>query len=497
MIKSKRFKSQETDGKDFKFTLFGKPQNSEKDKRVLKMGEPSKCYNFITSDGTLKKGYGIKDFSMPLSEESLEEEFKVNVRGNEVKTIWKLKWYDRNRANNCYYLFYFNDQNLICYDNLFDERPATYVITNEFTNTPYATYYRKDGQDAILLSGEGSNLMVVTGSEIAKSESAPRIINCTSHYGKLFAITADERGKLVYNEDSDVLAWNDQKTKDLDFSDDRGDLNRIISFNDYLYIFRDFGITEISEYGNETEFAISHIYQSTAYIQPNSIAQAGGKIFFLEGSRIKEFNGNSVKDVEVECMSYLNGISQQHAFGVCLDGKYYLACRGDFSDDKKIGCEASESGYKNNMLIIYDVESKHVDILRGIDINEMVALTNKFKSKVAICFNNDHVGRLGEITKDGESFGEKLSGCWESGITDFSMPGKIKRIESFVVQSEGNCLIYISSEKESKVFEVKGSKDVQKINVNLLGKQFDVKIEVDQSENVNISELTLTVSERQ
>lgn len=496
MIKSNRFKAEEAEDKDFKFTLFGKPQNLEKDKRVLAMGEPSKCFNLITSDGTLKNGYGIKDLSMPVSQNSLDEEFKINVRGSEVKTIWKLKWYDISRKDNCYYLFYFNDENLICFDNLFDERPATYVITNEFTSTPYATYYRKDGQDAILLSGEGSNLMVVTGSEIATSESAPRIVNCASHYGKLFAITADERGKLVYNEDSDVLAWSDEKTKDLDFSDDRGDLNKIISFNDYLYIFRDFGITEISEYGNESEFAISNIYQSTAFIQPNSIAQAGGKVFFLEGTKLKQFNGNSVKDVEIECLSYLKGISQSNAYGACLDGKYYLACRGDFGDGKQIGCEA-ESEYKNNMLIIYDIESGHVDILRGVDINEMLALTNKYKSKLAICFNNGNIGKLGEITTDGGVFEEKFTGYWESGTTDFSMPGRVKRVKYFSIQSEGECKITISSESESKEFAVKGSKEIQKINVNLLGKQFDVKIEVDQSGNVDISELTLTISERQ
>ena len=41
------------------------------------------------------------------------------------------------------------------------------------------------------------------------------------------------------------------------------------------------------------------------------------------------------------------------------------------------------------------------------------------------------------------------------------------------------------------------NKNIQKINANILGKQFEVKIEVAQSDKVNISELTLTVSARQ
>jgi hypothetical protein len=88
--------------------LFGNVANAYQDKRVLEIGQASKCYNFITIDGTLKNGYGVQDFAMPESEDVLEDEVKVQVRGNEVKTIWKLKWFDINREKNCYYLFYFN-----------------------------------------------------------------------------------------------------------------------------------------------------------------------------------------------------------------------------------------------------------------------------------------------------------------------------------------------------------------------------------------------------
>lgn len=497
MIKSSRFSADDEKEKDFKFSLFGKVQNNEKDKRTLSLGQPSKCFNLKTIDGTLKKGYGMQDFAMPESEDDVENESVVAVRGEKIKTIWKLKWYDNFLKKNRYYLFYFNDEAIICFDNMFEFRPETYVIPTEYVDTPYATHYRKDQQDAILLSGEGGNLMVVTGDAIFKSENAPRIISCCNHYGKLFAITANARGTLVYNEDSNVLEWNDEKTKDLDFSDERGDLNKIISFNDYLYIFRDFGITEISEYGSEGDFAISHIYQSTAFIHPNTIAQAGEKIFFLEGERIKEFNGNSVKDVDLDCIGILKGISQRHAFGACFDGKYYLACRANFDDGKVVGCEGSDKGYDNNILLVYSINEGHADILRGIDINEMVALTNKFKSKMVFCFNNDYVGKLGQLSENGEVFGERVDGLWQSGITDFDMPGKMKRLQYFSIQSEGDCLVTISSENESKTFNVKGKKDVQKIVANILGKQFEVKIETKESEVVNISELTLTVSVRQ
>ena len=496
MIKQNRFNVEDEPVKEFKFALFGNSQNHEKDRRVLKTGEPSVCFNLTTEDGTLKKGMGIEDFSMPLSYDNLDDEFKINIRGNEVQTLWKLKWYDLNRGYNCYYLFYFNDEGYICYDNLFETRPATFLIPTEFTSTPYATYYRKDGQDAILLSGEGSNLTVITGERYSTSENAPRIINCASHYGKLFAITSTERGVLVYNEDPDVLAWSDEKTKGLDFSDDRGDLNKILPFNDYLYIFRDFGITEISEYGEASEFAISHIYQSSAYIEPNSIAECGEKIYFLEGKRLMEFNGRTVNDLGLQCLRKLSG-SQRYAYGECFDGKYYLACRIDFDDDKKVGCENSDLGYKNNALLVYTIESGHVDILRGVDINELLALTNRFKSKLVMCFHNDYIGKIGQLTLGGKLFENNLYGVWESGITDFGMSGVAKRINKFTIQSKGDLRMSISSDVETKVFEIKGKSSVQTIEANVLGRHFGIKIEVDSQENVDVSELVVFVSERQ
>lgn len=495
MIKTNPFKANEEKDKEFKFNLFGQNQNVDKDERTLKIGAPAKCFNLSTIDGTLKSGYGIKDLAMPQNEIDLDNESVVAIRGNEVKSIWKLKWYNPSSKKNCYYLFYFNDENLICFDNLFATRLAPFIIENEFTDTPFATYYRKDGQDAILLSGEGGNLTVISGDQTFTSANAPRIIDCVNHYGKIFAITAEARGRLVYNETPDVLDWSDEKTKNLDFSDERGDLTKIISFNDYLYVFREFGITEISEYGSDGNFAISHIYQSSAVIEPNSIAQVDGKIFFLEGNKIKSFNGSSVKGVELDCFDYLKAPNQRNCWATGFEGKYYLACRGDFGDEKVVGCEDGE--FVNNMLMIYSVAQEHVDILRGVDIKQMLAFNNIFKSKLILIFNNTMAGHIGQLTTNGEAFGQNQYAYWQSGTTDFELPGKVKRIKHFTIQTKGECKVSFISDMEEKAFKVLGSDKLQKINANIIGKTFTIKIEVDDCDVVDIGQIVISLSERQ
>lgn len=480
--------------KEFEFDMFAYTQNLVDDQTQLKVGQPRKVYNFISADGTLKAGYGFKRLSMPISTQNIDDEREITVRGDEVKTLWKLKWYDKADDINNYYLFYFNDEGNACYDNLFKNRLTTMIIPTSYTSTPYATYYRKNKQDALMLSGEGGNLMVVTGSTIETSQNAPRIISSCSHYGKLFAITADARGTLVYNENPDILTWEDEKTKDLDFGDPRGDLNKIISFNDYLYLFRDFGITRLSQYGKDEMFEISHIYQSDCYIYPNTIAETGDKIYFLEGGKLCVFNGTSIKTIEIDCLKILEGCDNRFAYGECYDGKYYLACRGNFDDGESVGCEGNPNGYKNNLLLVYDTINNHVDIMRGVDINRPLALTNKYKSKLISCFYNQNKGEIGEITTDGKLFGQKMNALWESGKTDFGYNGRIKRIKSFLIKSEGDCKVTFTSERAEKTFVVRGKDYVQKVRANVLGNQFVVKIESDEDERVYISNFVLTVS---
>ena len=474
---------------EFEFDMFSLTQDLSTDTTKLKVGQPRAVFNFISADGTLKSGYGFKKLAMPTNETDLDSESEIAIRGNEVKTLWKYKWYDEENDKNCYYIFYYNNENKACYDNLFKNRLSPMVINTSFTNVPFATFYRKDNQDALLLSADNS-VMVISGGNVTTKDNVPVIVSCVSHYGKLFAITSNARGKLVYNEDLNVINWSDEKTKDLDFGDPRGDLNKIVSFNDYLYLFRDFGITKVSEYGKDDNFEICHIYQSDSYIYPNTIAETGDKIYFLDGSKIRVFNGSSIKTLSLDCLNVLNGCDNRFAFGECFDGKYYLACRGDYKDGQSVGCEAGE--YKNNLLLVIDTITEHVDITRGIDINRLLALTNKFKSKLVACFNGTAKNEIGELTMDGKFFGANSKSCWESGMTDFGYNGRLKRIKSFLIRSQNDAKVTFKSERGEKSFVIKGKMGVQKIRANVIGNLFTVKIEG--KGGAYISNFVLTVS---
>ena len=320
MFYRNKLKTLSTSEKEFEYSLFDQTPTDESDDKQ-KTGSAKLTYNLITEDGALKTGYGFSELKMPLSSTDLDNETAVEISGSEVKAIWKMKWYDFNNDVNCYYLFYYNDEGYICYDNMFNIRIATFEVPNNFTTVPYALYYRTGEDDMLLFFGEGQDLLIMSWAGLDTVPNVPIIKSCCSHYGKLFAITASVDSQLVYTEDLDITAWTDEKTKTLDFSDERGCLNKILSFNDYVYVFRDYGITQLSIYGSNEDFSISHMYLSDSYIYPNTIAQSGDNVYFLERNALKYFNGSSVREVELDCKNLISSCRQPNAYATCFEGK--------------------------------------------------------------------------------------------------------------------------------------------------------------------------------
>ena len=96
MFIKKKLTSKKESEKQFEFDIFKMEQNNKDDDQLLKIGQAKISYNFISQDGSLRSGYGFKEFTSPISEENLDDEHEFAVRGNEVSKIWKLKWYDKN-----------------------------------------------------------------------------------------------------------------------------------------------------------------------------------------------------------------------------------------------------------------------------------------------------------------------------------------------------------------------------------------------------------------
>ena len=123
-----------------------------------------------------------------------------------------------------------------------------------------------------------------------------------------------------------------------------------------------------------------------------------------------------------------------------------------------------------------------MDITRGVDINELLALNNPYLPKLVACFRNQYKGKIGQLTRDGKIFGTSLANLWQSVKTDFGLHGKRKRIKSFTIKSLGDCKVVISSERDSREYNITGKDQIQRIVANVVGNEFDIKIVADDDE---------------
>ena len=92
-------KTLSTKEKEIEYSLFDKnPIDTSDDRQDITSGIST--YNFITESGALKTGYGFEELKMPTSRTDLDNETDIVVRGEEIYSIWSMKWYDSQNDRN-------------------------------------------------------------------------------------------------------------------------------------------------------------------------------------------------------------------------------------------------------------------------------------------------------------------------------------------------------------------------------------------------------------
>lgn len=463
------------------FSSFFKTDNSKVAKSLT---QAQVEYNFDLSEGGLKPSYGFKKLQMPTSFDDLDREQVIELDGNEIYSLWSFRWYDKSMKTFKYYLVYYNDLNNFGFVNLFNNRPIVMFLTSSFTKTPTGCNTRYQGDEAIIFSSpEVSGLHLMTGTISMTFPDLPKVLDACNHYNNIYAIIAGERPKLVFTQKMEMTKWTDGDLVEITFNDDLGAFNKILAFNDYVYVFRDYGINKISVYSTQQTYDTSLIYQSDSFIHPRTIASAGDKIYFMEDGGLFEFNGSTAKKLDFGNDEILRRLDLRGSSAVCFEGKYYLACRHDFDDGQSVACENGD--YVNNVLFVFDFESGHVDVVRGVDICDLCAIVNPYKSKLIACFNGDNKDKIGQLTHDGQVFGQSLPKVWTSVLSSQDSPEKLKGIIYFTIKSSGDCTVTLTSEESSVQTSVCGSDKIQRFRVNLTGREIKISISADSETTIS------------
>ena len=481
MFYPKLLKTKKVTNYKINFSAFASGMNTQIDQGILPYKYAKNCYNYSIKSGALKNGIGFEKIKMPKSLDNLQEEREILIDENyDIKKLWVFKYFNEKTQIPEYKLLFYLNGGVIRWVDLINKFPYTFEIPSIIysSGVPNAVNYRLNGTDFMIFSSQTDGMWKYTATQMAeKIEGGPSIVSMCLHYERLFAIIENgERNRLSFSASLDPTNWNESLGEGgfIDMQDERGPLNRVVSFNDYIYVFRDFGVAKVSAYGDQSEFSVSQLFVSSAKIYGNSVCVCGNRIIFLNRDSIVSFDGYTTNKLDLGIDSLFQGVTNENCSALYYNGKYYLACKLNFNDGKKIGCENYQEGYINNALIELDLSTGDVSISRGIDINSMLLIDNGYFCKVAACFNGEHKGKIGQLTHDGKLFGVPLEKCWTSPKSNIGHPTKLKRVKEILIKTAQDCNVKIETEKKSKTYLVKGSNKTQRLKTNISGEQIEV-----------------------
>ena len=413
--------------------------SGEYDSGIVPINTAISSYNFDFSGGNLKSGNGFYEALLELFADDCKENVKNQLKGiGSIIKIFVYKNYNNtSEKRDDKLILLSSDLNLFIL-NLKGENTSLDRIRNiTFTSVPSAISYRLNGEDVLIFTSETDNMVVYDGFNLPYEVlDAPKISSMDIHYERLFVTTINEKSKVLFSDDLDPTLWSIDLSEAgfIEMVDERGALNKVISFNDYLYIFRDYGISRLTAFGDQEGFSVSHLFVSSAKIFAGSVTVCGDRILFLANDGLYSFDGFNATKI---LTNISNSFSKDNAncVGAFFEGKYFLGLSVKFDD-----VDFDEAGFKNNCLLEYDIKTKNYKITRGVDIIHIESVMVGGYEKLYLCLrsNINENYSVCSIDKTGEYLGLKLKKVWKTDFYGFSKKQKNKCIRSVSLYLQGD-----------------------------------------------------------
>jgi len=471
---------------------FSKGINTKITQNLLPLNYAVNCYNFDFNKRSLSTGLGIKELSIPYNETGTKS-FVSSDTVHQIYKFWQYTRYDKSTDSYVPLLIMYCDDDNLYYVRLKTDQVSFNAIGATFFGVPNGINYRTDDGDCFFACGEGKIVKYCGALPAVYDENVPRITSVALHAGRLFATVDGDQNVIWFSDDLNPTNWNVSKFEGgyIELTGERGVCKKVIEANNQLYIIREYGISRISGWGLQDDFAVKNMYLTTGKLYYETARLCGQIIIMLCSDGLYYFDGGTMNKINLGIEEMFVGVDNSKACGVFLDGKYYLACKLNYPDSEQIGCESST--YSNNTLIELDINTFEINILRGADVIYMDGIKYNNYSKLGILLNCLHGNRLYELTHSGDINGVATRKYWCSPTTDMGYPNYKKSIKYLSVNSSSNATIIFYADGKKYCFDVKGDSVPSRIPINIICSKFSVAFSCN-SKECEISDPVLQVS---
>ena len=456
---------------------------------LLNLATPIEMYNMHNIGGKLTDGLGIDKATITTGNGLGFFDIPAYTGESGINQIFVYPRYDRelNKEDN---LLIARTHSGNFYKVSLSVPNSTWVKIDNFNYTEKATAisYSYDNKDVMLLCSKANLLSIYDGNQINFVTNAPKISSMCEHYGRIFASVYGEGKEIWFSDNYNPNNWSVSLTEAgyIKFSDSLGKAIKVVSFNDYLYIFREHAIFRLTAYGDQSKFELNKVLEINSNIYENSIVLCKDRIVFLCFDGLYDFDGFNTKKVG-ENISMLEEIRENYISADYANGHYYLSFYHPIDDTYH-----DEVGfYLNNMLLDYDIVNNQIEFSRGMNIIDITSVNINNTAKCYVVANGVLPNAVGMLSYNAKYHNTDLKSYFRSIKYYFSEKCRSKLIKKIRIYSAYNCKLTLITDSGETSYNIEGKSVYQEIRINKKCKWVQLKIEANTKLDIEGIELDI------
>lgn len=350
--------------------------------------------------------------------------------------------------------------------------------------------YCLNGADVLLILSDKGGMHVYDGADVTYYSAAPKLRSVCMHYERLFGADAVNPSRLHFSNDLEPTDWTiaPDGAGYIDFMDEGGAIIKVISFKDYIYIFREHSIVRLAAYADPSDYTVSKVFSTGSFIKAESIVYEDGKVFFMADSFLYSFDGYNAVRVFSGITELIADTSNTEA--CCFKNKLFIAAMLKTKDDSAGADEDQTNGTRyNNGFISIDLQTGGVSVFRGTSVKGFFPLIADRISELLVYFGNFRMGYFGKITDSGNLFGLPLTKVWESPESNLGSLDKIKALRRIYISSRYGLNIETAVDGQKRSSPIYGSDKSEKVALALVGDTAKLKLST-QNDKICVSSVT-------
>lgn len=479
-----------TSEKILDFSDFSKGINYDDEKTINGEGACN-GYNFNYFNGALTQGLGVKKFTIQTSGTvANEKEFDYSK---------PLEFYSFSSLSKKETIMLVLDASTYtlkrCYLKALSEEGYTSIT--QFAVRPITINYTYNYVNYLLFSAEGKFCVFDDSYNITtyNVSTENRIYDVVSHAGFVFVVKNTDIKRVVYycnDLNPHNITANLSQMKTITIPSELGNIVKLVSYDDYLYIFCEYGIYRLVNYTGKKQITLEPVFNGTKIILRNTIVQAGTSLVFMSQDGVYTLNGLKVKKLDLKINRLFKTLTNEGAKAVYINGYYYVACAMEFGDGFNIGAQGNNY-YPNDTVLCVDLDNERVLVNRGIVLHDLSMLMG-YKTNLVLCVSYKlGTSSIRELNFTGEyATDHPVKKMWQTYYKDASLPSKTKICKKLFIKTATNITVKVGYDDKFKTIKVSGKTTLQEIPVNVKGKKFNLTIECETATAL-ISEAKLLV----